>query len=47
MYPSESTMYFMPFSDEALYKEQLAKLAFWDNQNFFGLNMTCNLLYKN
>jgi len=34
-------MFFIPFSDEALYKEQLLKVSFWDNQNFFGLDMTC------
>lgn len=41
MFPSSSTMYFIPFSDENLYKEQIAKISLWDNQNFFGLNMTC------
>jgi histone-arginine methyltransferase CARM1 len=41
MYPSSSTMFFIPFCDDILYKEQLAKLAFWDNENFFGLNITC------
>ncbi len=44
MFPSSSTMYFLPFSDELLYKEQLAKISFWENTNFFGLNMTCILI---
>jgi histone-arginine methyltransferase CARM1 len=41
MYPSSSVMYFIPFCDESLYKEQITKVSLWDNQNFYGLNMTC------
>lgn len=41
MYPSGSTLFFIPFCDEILYKEQLAKVNFWENPNFFGLNLTC------
>ncbi len=41
MYPSSSSMFFMPFSDENLYQEQCNKVAFWETHNFYGLNMTC------
>jgi hypothetical protein len=44
MYPSGSTMFFMPFCDDILYKEQISKVSLWDNENFFGLNLTCNIL---
>jgi hypothetical protein len=44
MYPSGSTMFFMPFCDEVLYKEQVSKVSLWDNENFFGLNMTCKFM---
>jgi histone-arginine methyltransferase CARM1 len=41
MFPSSSTMFFIPFCDESLYKEQINKVSFWDNENFYGLNMYC------
>lgn len=41
MYPSKATIFFMPFIDEALYKETVAKVSLWDNDNFYGINMTC------
>ena len=33
-------MYFMPFTDENLYKETMAKVSLWESDNFYGLNMT-------
>jgi histone-arginine methyltransferase CARM1 len=30
-----------PFSDDTLYKEQLARVAFWDAPDFYGLDLTC------
>jgi histone-arginine methyltransferase CARM1 len=41
LFPTSSTLFFIPFCDETLYKEQLNKISFWDNENFFGLNMSC------
>lgn len=40
MYPASAHLCALPFYDEALYKEQLAKTTFWDNRNFHGLDMT-------
>ncbi len=40
MYPASAHLCALPFYDEALYKEQLAKTSFWDNRNFHGLDMT-------
>ena len=40
MYPSSAHLCALPFTDEALYNEQIGKCAFWDNQNFHGVNVT-------
>ena len=40
MYPSSAHLCALPFTDEALYNEQIGKCAFWDNTNFHGVNMT-------
>ena len=39
MFPDRATMYAAPFSDEALYTEQLNKCGFWSQTNFYGLDM--------
>jgi histone-arginine methyltransferase CARM1 len=41
MFPSIGTMYMAPFSDESIYREQMNKVAFWQQKNFYGLNLTC------
>ena len=41
MYPSLGSMVFAPITDDALYKEQLAKIEFWSNKNFFGIDLSC------
>jgi type I protein arginine methyltransferase len=40
LYPGAATIHFTPFCDESLYKEQINKVSFFDNQNFLGLDMT-------
>ena len=40
MYPSLGSMVFAPITDDSLYKEQLAKIEFWSNQNFFGIDLS-------
>lgn len=39
MYPSSSTMYCAPFTDEQLYQELASRAAFWDSDSFFGVNL--------
>lgn len=41
MFPSNGTMYFLPFSDWSLYSEQFAKAHFWKNEDFYGVDFTC------
>ncbi len=41
MYPSTAHLCVLPFSDEQLYSEQKAKTTFWDNKNYYGLDLTC------
>ena len=40
MFPSESTLYAAPFSDEALYHEQYTKAAFWAKPHFFDVDLS-------
>ncbi|CAH0476793.1 unnamed protein product [Peronospora belbahrii] len=40
MYPSIGTMFVSPFSDESIYREQMAKVAFWQRQDFYGVNLS-------
>ena len=40
MYPTRGDIYVAPFSDAAVYAEQIAKVAFWDNTSFFGLDLS-------
>lgn len=41
MFPASAHLCVLPFSDEQLYNEQQAKTNFWDNKNFYGLDLTC------
>ena len=43
MYPSAGSMVFAPITDDALYKEQWAKLEFWRNSDFFGVDLSAVL----
>ena len=40
MFPDRAVMYAAPFSDDALYQEQLQKCNFWCQSNFFGVDLT-------
>jgi histone-arginine methyltransferase CARM1 len=41
MFPASAHFCVMPFYDEAIYTEQTNKTVFWDNKNFYGLDLTC------
>nr|CCA27260.1 histonearginine methyltransferase putative [Albugo laibachii Nc14] len=40
MFPSIGTMYVAPFTDENIYQEQMNKVVFWQNNDFYGLNLS-------
>ncbi len=40
MFPSSSHLCIQPFYDEPVYNEQMSKATFWDNKNFYGLDLT-------
>jgi ubiquinone/menaquinone biosynthesis C-methylase UbiE len=40
MFPSTGEIVLAPFTDDALYKEQLSKVAFWDNSDFYGVDIS-------
>eukprot|EP01029_Cantina_marsupialis_P027913 TRINITY_DN774164_c0_g1_i1.p1 TRINITY_DN774164_c0_g1~~TRINITY_DN774164_c0_g1_i1.p1 ORF type:complete len:394 (-),score=115.84 TRINITY_DN774164_c0_g1_i1:126-1307(-) len=40
MFPTCGKIYFTPFTDEGLYNEQLSKVQFWNQSNFYGLDMS-------
>lgn len=40
MFPTSAHFCIIPFYDEALYNEQLNKTSFWDNKNFYGLDLS-------
>ncbi|CAI5743954.1 unnamed protein product [Peronospora destructor] len=40
MFPSIGTMFVSPFSDESIYRDQMAKVAFWQQQDFYGVNLS-------
>eukprot|EP00347_Sterkiella_histriomuscorum_P014659 403360038 len=41
MFPATSHLCIMPFYDEAVHLEQQNKCTFWDNKNFYGLDLSC------
>lgn len=41
MMPTTAHFCIMPFQDEALWKEQELKTAFFDNKNFYNLDFSC------
>lgn len=43
MFPTTGSIVIAPLTDDAVYREQLAKIAFWQNQSFFGLDLTVAL----
>ena len=40
MFPATAHFCIIPFYDDAIYTEQLNKTVFWDNKNFYGLDLT-------
>lgn len=40
MFPGTGTIYVAPITDSALYAEQMAKVAFWKSQNFYGIDLS-------
>ena len=40
MLPTTGSIVIAPFTDYQLYKEQEEKLSFWNNDNFFGIDLT-------
>lgn len=40
MFPSRGTIYCAPFTDSALFAEQEQKLVFWEQQDFYGLDLS-------
>merc|ERR1740130_90267 len=40
MFPDRAVMYAAPFSDDALYSEQMQKCTFWCQNNFFGVDLS-------
>jgi histone-arginine methyltransferase CARM1 len=40
MFPSIGSIVLAPMTDEALHKDQLAKIDFWNNTNFYGIDLS-------
>lgn len=40
MFPTTGSIVLAPFSDDSLYNEQNVKAQFWENSNFFGIDLT-------
>lgn len=41
MFPNSGTIFAAPFTDQTLWQEQINKIAFWYNTDFFGLDISC------
>ena len=41
MFPTTGSIVLAPVTDDALYKEQLEKVEFWDNTDFYGIDFSC------
>lgn len=39
MMPSSGSIHFAPFNDDALFAEQLQKAQFWEQREFYGINL--------
>ena len=40
MFPATAHFCIIPFYDEPIYNEQMSKTNFWDNKNYYGLDLT-------
>lgn len=41
MFPSSSSIYLSPFSDLNLYADAVQKIGFWNNRDFYGVDLSC------
>lgn len=41
IFPSSSSIYLSPFSDLNLYADATQKISFWNNKNFYGVDLSC------
>ncbi|KAL0095424.1 S-adenosyl-L-methionine-dependent methyltransferase [Phycomyces blakesleeanus] len=44
LFPSKGNIYLAPFTDAMLWTETMGKARFWQQQSFYGIDLTC--LYK-
>ena len=40
MFPTLGSIIFAPLTDDVLYREQLGKIEFWQNKDFFGIDLS-------
>ncbi|DBA04130.1 TPA: hypothetical protein N0F65_004238 [Lagenidium giganteum] len=40
MFPSTGTMFISPFTDDSIYREQMGKVAFWQQHDFYGVDLS-------
>jgi histone-arginine methyltransferase CARM1 len=40
MFPSSGSIYVAPFSDISLYADAIGKIGFWNNKEFYGVDLT-------
>ena len=43
MFPTTGSIFLAPITDAALYQEQEEKIVFWNQTDFYGIDMTCVL----
>lgn len=41
MMPTVGSIVLSPFTDDVLYREHCARARFWENRNFYGLDLSC------
>lgn len=41
MMPTTGSILLCPFTDDAIYREHCQRAAFWENTNFFGVDISC------
>jgi len=41
MFPASAHLCIIPFYDPQLHTEQMQKVAFWNDRNFYGLDLSC------
>ena len=41
MLPSTGSIFICPFTDQALYDEQISKVNFWNQHSFYGIDLRC------